>query len=330
MKGLFRHFGGASNRHLIVPIALLVVLLVLCAIRAPKLFSVDGIAGAVIVCAPLTLAALALTPIALVGRGGVDLSIGPLIGFINVTLVHWLVEHDVTSPILIFGYAILAAVSYQLLQAALIIYARVAPIIVTLSGYLVLTGVNLVILSRPSGTSPDWMSTWGTGTEVFSPVLTMVVIAVLGWVLWSKTAFYRQVRLTGADERTAFTSGVRIYAVRFGAHIVAGIYAALAAIAYTALIGSGDPTQGSTYTLTAVTALVLGGTSLAGGRGGGIGSVLGAICMYLISYFLSTFNFGTTSGFVTQLSYGLVLVLSLLSSLAFARLSTLRTMKGAV
>lgn len=328
MKVISGQRSGSSGKHLIVPITLLIVLLVLSAIRAPRLFSVDGIAGAVIVCAPLVLAALALTPVAMVGRGGVDLSIGPLIGFINVTLVHWLVEHNITNPVIVFGYAVCAGVSYQLLQAVLIIYGRVAPIIVTLSGYLVLTGVNLVVLTRPSGTSPDWMSSWGSGTEVFSPVLVMLVVAIVGWCLWSKTAFYRQVRLTGADERTAFTSGVRIYSVRIGAHVAAGVYAGLAAIAYTALIGSGDPTQGSTYTLTAVTALVLGGTSLAGGRGGGIGSVLGAVCMYLISYVLATFNFGTTSGYVTQLSYGFVLVVSLLFSIVFARISTIRSIRG--
>ena len=62
----------------------------------------------------------------------------------------------------------------------------------------------------------------------------------------------------GSDEKSAYTSGVRIYIVRIGAHIIGGVYAALAAIAFTGLIGSGDPTQGTTYTLMAVTALVLG------------------------------------------------------------------------
>ena len=75
----------------------------------------------------------------------------------------------------------------------------------------------------------------------------------------------------GSDEKSAYTSGVRIYLVRIGAHIIGGVYAALAAIAFTGLIGSGDPTQGTTYTLMAVTALVLGGSSLIGGRGGAFG-----------------------------------------------------------
>jgi ribose transport system permease protein len=121
-----------------------------------------------------------------------------------------------------------------------------------------------------------------------------------------------QLRLTGADERMAFTSGLRTDLVRLGAHIVGGIFAGLAALAFTALIGSGDPTRGNTYTLATVTALVLGGTSVAGGQGGGLGSIIGAVDMYLITYFLSTFNFGNVSGFVTQLASGIILMLALL------------------
>lgn len=305
--------------HLKVPLILLLALLILAAIRGPRLFGVDGVAGAIIVCAPLILATMALTPIALVGRGGVDLSIGPLIGFLNVTLIHWLVDNGITSPILVVGYVLVAGIVYQLIQAVIIIYVRVAPIIVTLAGYLVLTGLNLVILPRPSGVAPDWMASWGAGTSIVSPVLFIVLIAWALWYAFSRTAFFAHLRMTGADERTAYTSGVHVDTVRFGAHVAAGVLAGLAALSYTALIGSGDPTQGSTYTLTAVTALVLGGTSLAGGRGGAFGSVLGAINMYLISYVLATFNFGTVSGYVTQLSYGLVLVASLLIGVASTR-----------
>lgn len=302
------------ERHqvLVVPIVLVVALLAISAIRSPHLFTSTGIAGAIIVVTPLVLATLALTPIALVGRGGVDLSVGPLLGFINVSLVKWLVEPGWTSPVLVIGYVVAAGVIYQLIVAAIIIYVRVAPIIVTLSGYLVLTGVNLVIMDRPSGFAPEWMQNWGYGTEILSPVFFILLVMLALWFAFSRTSFYQQIVLTGADERMAFANGVNTVAARFGAHAVAGAFTGIAAFTYTALIASGDPTQGNTYTLSAITALVLGGTSLAGGIGGGLGSVLGAISMYLISYVLSTFSFGNVSGFVTQMSIGLILVLALL------------------
>ncbi|WJI35777.1 MULTISPECIES: ABC transporter permease [Mesorhizobium] len=300
------------SQHLLVPIILVFLLLLVAALRGPRLFTSDGIGGAIIVAAPLILAALALTPIALAGRGGVDLSVGPLLGFINVSLVKWLVENGVTSPVLVVGYVVAAGVIYQVLMAAIIIYVRVAPIIVTLSGYLVLTGVNLVVMDRPSGFAPDWMQDWGYGTAILSPIFYILVGMIVLWFAFSRTAFYQQILLTGADERMAFANGVNTVAARFGAHIVAGIFTGVAALTYTALIASGDPTQGNTYTLAAVTALVLGGTSLAGGSGGGLGSILGAISIYLISYALSTYSFGNVSGYVTQLSTGGILILSLL------------------
>ena len=83
-----------------------------------------------------------------------------------------------------------------------------------------------------------------------------------------------------------------------------------------ALINSGDPTQGTTYTLISVTALVLGGTSLSGGRATVLGSLLGALNLFLIGYVLATFDFGSVQGFVTDLCYGVILVLSLLLTVA--------------
>jgi ribose transport system permease protein len=296
-------------------VALLVVLLIVSAISGPHLFTMDGLAGAIIVLVPLMLAAMAITPIALVGRGSVDLAIGPLVGFLNVTAVQWLISSNVTSPIAVIAWVVCLGVAYELLQAAIIVYVRVSPIIVTLSGYLVLSGINLVIMPKPAGSVPDWMSDWGSGTTVWTPVLLILVAGFVVWFLLTRTAFYQHLRLTGADERMAYASGVRTDLVRLGAHAIGGLFAGLCALAYTGLISSGDPTQGSNYTLSAVTALVLGGTNIAGGRGGIVGSAIGAIDMYLITYVLSTFNFGIVSGFVTQLAFGAILVMALLSNI---------------
>ncbi len=306
----FRQF--TQDRSLYVPVGLFLALLLAVAVRGQGLFTNNGLAGALLVATPLVLAALAITPIVMAGRGAVDLSIGPLIGFINVTLITWLVGNGVTNPVIVISWAVGLGATFQLLQALVIIYVRVAPIIVTLSGFLVLSGLNLMVMSRPGGVAPDWMLTWGAGTEILSPVLLLLVAAYALWGVLRRTTFYRNLRMTGADERMAYTSGVQVDAVRIIAHIVGGAFAGLAALSYTALISSGDPTQGSTYTLQAVTALVLGGASLSGGRGGALGSTLGALNMFLISYLLSTFNFGTVSGFVTQMAFGLILVGSLL------------------
>jgi len=306
---------GVSNVELLMPISLMFALLIIAVIRSPGLISSAGIGSATIVAAPLVLATYALMATVIAGRGTVDLAIGPLISFINVTLIQLTAAGFIGSPISVFVYCMLAGIAYQLLMAVIVIFVRVQPIIVSLSGYLALTGINLVILPRPGGVAPDFMSNWGAGTSIFSPVLAIVVVATLMWLLFKRTAFYTHLRLMGSDERAAFTSGIPITIVRMGAHLISGIFAGLAAICFTALISSGDPGQGTTYTLTAVTALVLGGASLGGGRAGVMGSLLGALNIYLISYCLSTFSFGTVQSFVTQLSYGTILVVSLLLTL---------------
>lgn len=309
-----------SNSYLIIPITLFFILLYIAVLRSPSLITPEGIGSAIIVAAPMILATYALTPIALAGRGGVDLSVGPLIGFVNVTMVQWLAANGIESPVLFFLYALGAAVLYQILMGLIIVYVRVQPIIVGLSGFLALSGLNMVILPRPGGVAPMWIMDWGSGETIFSAVLVILVIATVGWYILDRSAFFGHLRMMGSDERAAYTSGVKINAVRIGAHIVAGLYSGLAAITFTALISSGDPTQGSTYTLMAVTALVLGGTSLAGGRGGITGSLLGAINIYLITYVLATFRFGKVQSFVTDLSYGLILVASLLMTLLIPRI----------
>ena len=298
------------NTYLLVPILLFFVLLIVAVLRSPSLISSDGLGSAVIVVAPLILATYALMVVAIAGRATVDLSVGPLIGFINVTLVQLHGAGYVSSPLAFFTYAFAVGIAYQLLMGLIIIYVRVQPIIVALSGFLSLSGINLVVMSRPGGSAPEWMMPWGLGTSIYSPVLIVVILATAGWLIFTRTAFFDHLRLMGSDERAAYTSGVRITIVRLGAHVIAGVFSALAALVFTALIGSGDPTQGTTYTLIAVTALVLGGTSLAGGRGGVTGSLLGALNLFLIGYVLATFNFGSVQGFVTDLTYGLLLGLS--------------------
>jgi ribose transport system permease protein len=303
---------GAQNTYLLIPILLLAVLASIAVIRGPNLVSLAGFGSAIIVAAPLILATYALMPVAIAGRGTVDLAVGPLLAFVNVSIVSLNGLGLVTSPLGVFVVAIGIGVIYQILFALMIIVVRVQPIIVALSGFLALSGINRVILPRPGGVAPDWMISWSLGNTIFSPVLLILVLATGGWLLFTLSPFFKHLRMMGYDERAAFTSGVRIDMVRIGAHVIAGIFVGLGAICYTALIASGDPTQGTTMSLTAVTAVVLGGVSLAGGRGTVTGALLGAVNLFLIGYVLTTFQFGAVQGFVTQLLYGLTLIASLL------------------
>ncbi len=305
----------SSNKYLMVPIFIFFSLLIFALIRSPIIISQSGIGSAIMLTAPLILTTYALTFIAMAGRGGVDLSIGPFMGFINVSSIQLYAAGYLQTPIGWFIYAIAMGLLWQLFYALIVCFVRVSPIIVSLAGYLAFAGINIVILPRPGGIAPDWLIPWGEGFTIFNEIFLLMILATILFYIITHTAFWGHLKLMGADERAAFTSGVKINLVRIVAHMIAGIFAALSAICFTALVGSGDPLQGTKYTLLGITALVLGGASLAGGRGGAFGAILGALNLYLINYILVTFRFERLQSFVSDLSYGAVLVIALLVSL---------------
>jgi len=305
----------SSNKYLMVPIFIFFSLLIFALIRSPILVSQSGIGSAIMLTAPLILTTYALTFIAMAGRGGVDLSIGPFMGFINVSSIQLYAAGYLQTPIGWFVYAIAMGLIWQLFYALIVCFVRVSPIIVSLAGYLAFAGINIVILPRPGGIAPDWLLPWGEGFTILNPIFLLMILATILFYIITHTAFWGHLKLMGSDERAAFTSGVKIHLVRIVAHMIAGIFAALSAICFTALVGSGDPLQGTKYTLLGITALVLGGASLAGGRGGAFGAILGALNLYLINYILVTFRFERLQSFVSDLSYGAVLVIALLVSL---------------
>ena len=305
----------SSNKYLMVPIFIFFSLLILAMIRSPIIISQSGIGSAIILSAPLILTTYALTFIVMAGRGGVDLSIGPFMGFINVSSIQLYAHGYLQTSIGWFIYAIAMGLIWQLFYALIVVFVRVSPIIVALAGFLAFTGINLVILSRPGGIAPDWLIPWGEGFTIFNEIFLLLILATILFYIITHTAFWGHLKLMGADERAAFTSGVKINWVRIVAHLISGVFAALSAICFTALVGSGDPIQGTKYTLLGVTALVLGGASLIGGRGGAFGAILGAGTLYLINYILVTFRFERLQSFVSDLSYGAVLVIALLVSL---------------
>ena len=305
----------SSNKYLMVPIFIFFSLLIFALIRSPIIISQSGIGSAIMLTAPLILTTYALTFIVMAGRGGVDLSIGPFMGFINVSSIQLYAAGYLQTPVGWFIYAIAMGILWQFFYAIIVCFVRVSPIIVSLAGYLAFAGINIVILPRPGGIAPDWLIPWGEGFTIFNEIFLLMILATILFYIITHTAFWGHLKLMGSDERAAFTSGVKINWVRIIAHIFAGVFAALSAICFTALVGSGDPLQGTKYTLLGITALVLGGASLAGGRGGAFGAILGALNLYLINYILVTFKFERLQSFVSDLSYGAVLVIALLVSL---------------
>jgi ribose transport system permease protein len=296
MGRIFARLGGIGFAAL-----LLLVLLLVNVWLTPGRFQPSGWLLLLGLAAPLIGAAMASTPAILSGRGGIDVSVGPQMGLINAILIKVLVlDCGIAHPLVLVPAALLIGALIGAFNGFLTTIVRIQPIVATLGTYLILSGVTLTILPAPVGPAPVWLKSLA-GPLAFLPLGAVA----LSWWLISRSAWYDQLMAVGSDDRAAFTAGVSVTGVRFFAYLLSGIYAGAAALMLSALIGSADPNVGPTYTLIAISAVALGGVSLAGGRGGLLGAAVGALDIFLLQNALTYFNIST---FVLQIAYGSILV----------------------
>jgi ribose transport system permease protein len=280
---------------------LLLVLLTVNLILDPKRFAPGSIGTTLGLTAPLILAAMASLPPILAGGGGIDLSVGPFMGLVNALVVQELfMSWGITSPLVVVPFAVAVGVASGLVNGTLASVLRLQPIVATLGTYLVYAGLTLWLVPTPSGTVPSWLANLAGQASVV-PIVGVLVV----WYGLTRLPYYDHLMATGGDERAAYTSTVPVVAVRVGAYILAGVFAAVAGLSLTALLGSTDPNVGPTYTLTAIASVALGGVSLGGGRGGMLGAMVGAVDIFLIQNILTYFN---ASSFTLQAAYGAILV----------------------
>jgi ribose transport system ATP-binding protein len=211
--------------------------------------------------------------------GGIDLSVGPLAGFLVVVASFFVL--DGKSPWLwALGFiAMLAcALGVGLLNGALIRFGKFTPVAATLVTYIALGGLAFTLRDAPDGyiavSVTDFIS------KKVGPVPIAFVVFVLCAVLLElglrRTQWGLRLRAVGSDEESARRVGVRVNRTAMLGYVGASLLTLLGAIVLLAQLGVGDPGQGTGYTLTSITAVVLGGTSLLGGRGTFIGTLMGA------------------------------------------------------
>ncbi|MDQ1664596.1 MAG: ribose transport system permease protein [Actinomycetota bacterium] len=304
------------------------VLLVGNLVLTPDMFAPAQLPSLVNLMIPSVLAAMASAPSVMAGRGGLDLSIGPLLGFVNVLLVGVLLPHQLGGPVAAISILLLVGATVGLLSGVVVAYGRVQPVVVTLGGYLVLTGYSLVVMPQPVGGVPVWVR-WLSGSWLagLAPRSLLLVLAAAGvWVLLIRLGAASTILAVGSDDRAAFTSGLNVERTRCLAYALGGLLAALGGIGLSVLIQSGDPTVGRQYTLAAIAAVALGGNQLAGGAGTMTGPVLGALSLFLIQTLLSAMH---VSSLWIQIVYGVVLLVALVLNTKLAVRFAARTQAGA-
>ena len=214
--------------------------------------------------------------------GGIDLSVGPASGVLLV-IGSFFINDKKSLSIIILGFVLIFvfAVLIGVINGALIRFAKFTPVAGTLTVYIALIGIGFLLRPSPGGYFN------ATFTEFLllqiGPVpytfIILVIAAIVFEVLLRRTNWGVRLRASGSDEESARRLGVNINRTIIGAYIASAVFAGLGAVIIMGLIGLGDPAQGTSYTLQSITAVVLGGTSLLGGRGSFIGSLLGSVLM---------------------------------------------------
>jgi ribose transport system permease protein len=269
-------------------LGLTVVLLVVNVIADPSFARWGSVPLTLATLAPLALLSMASVP-AVIG-GGLDLSVGPLMSVANIVMVTVLLPHGlgngwVSIPIILALGAAVGAIN-----GALVSVLRFPPVIATLCSLFVLLGVAQDLAPTPHEARANWTNSLSDSIGPIPWALVMLIVPVLLWAALGRTPFRRTLYCVGDDDVTAFTAGVDIARTRIVAYGLGGLIAALAGLALTGVVHSGDSSLGLQYTLIALASVVLGGTPLGGGEGGMVGAFFGAASIYLIQNLIDALN----------------------------------------
>jgi ribose transport system permease protein len=250
--------------------------------------------------------------------GGIDLSVGSVLGLASVGAAVMLVENGFgVLPVVLIVLAI--GLGFGLLQGIAVSKFKIQAFIVTLAGMQIARGLAriwsggqgvTITYGDAPGQAPVAFSLLGERTfdgTVPIPALIFVVVAALAVVLLRVSSFSRHVYAIGGNEKAARLSGVPVNRVKIAVFGICGLLAALAGIVHAGQLNFGGPNDGSMYELDAIAAVVIGGTSLSGGRGSVAGTVAGALLVGVLRNILALNNVDSN---VQLLVIGLVIVLA--------------------
>ena len=263
-------------------IGLLIIFLALTKMLQPN-YGAPGIQGLAISILPIAFAAVAQAIVVI--SGGIDLSVGPMMALASVTSAVLMKDQGDPFGVAVVVGVLLLGIAVGAINGALVVITKVPDIVVTLATSFVWAGTALLILNTPGGGAAPWLMAIISG-PLGNPWLpkALVVLAVVVAVVWiplRRSTFGLALYAVGSHPLAAFRSGIAVGPTKIVAYALTGFFSALGGLALTATGGVGAPVPGS-YTLQSVAAIVLGGVSLAGGRGGVLGPIIAVIVLALV------------------------------------------------
>ena len=309
MSGLALHARliWRRNTGLTALYLLLLVLLAAYAWLHPGLLSLAGIARFTQNWFPVAVVAIAQTLVML--TGGIDLAMGATVSLGCVLAASLLGESLLGTA---GGIAAVIAVGAVIgaVTGAIVTFARLPAIIVTLAGSFVIGGVALLIMPRPGGFVPAWLSDALVGDA--PTALVLLVLLLLAWRVLQATPLGHAIAVTGDNPQGAFRSGVNVAAARIATYAISGALAGFAGVYVAVQTGAGDPVIGNPLTLDSITAAVLGGVAFLGGQGTLRGAVAGSLLLAVLINVMFFLGFPPVAQYVVK---GLIIVIAMAARL---------------
>jgi ribose transport system permease protein/inositol transport system permease protein len=302
-------FYFATRLHLrLESLIVLLILVIAMSVLSPYFLSVSNVLN--ILLATSTIGILAIGATLILSSNGLDLSVGSVLGFSGVVGAYLVVIVGLPWPFAIIG-ALAAGAFAGAINGFLVTRTRIPAFIVTLGMLGIARGFALIIAPNGGaiyGLSPEIVYLGqGRPFGIPAPVIILAVTAVIAHYLLAYSRFGRHTLALGDNEAAARATGIPVERHRWILYTISGLTAGLAGLVFMARVNAGDPTAGLNYELTAITAAIIGGTSLFGGKGSILGTMVGALIMGVLQNGL---NLLAVPSFWQQVAIGMVLILA--------------------
>lgn len=298
----------SSVRELLL-VGVVLLLCVIWTVMNPQFLSLNNITNILRQASYTAVAAVGMTMVIVIGE--IDLSAGSLVCASGLTGA--MVCKETGNVVL----AVLAALAVGLLvgfvNGALCAYGKLPGFIATLASMTVLRGLAYIITG---GNSVVWtneaFTMIGTGYvgPVPIPVIIMVLVIIFGWVLTTKLKFGRYIYAVGGNSDASKWSGIAVEKVKIIVYMVMGVLTSIAGLIITARLGSGQPSSGQNFEMDCITAAVVGGTSMSGGRGKVFGTIVGVLLLTVLTNGMTLVGINT---YWQQVLKGVIIVVSVLA-----------------
>lgn len=286
-------------------VGFLVLLLIFTKLIQPT-YGASGVQNLAISVLPLALAAVGQAIVVI--SGGIDLSVGAVMALTSVvSAVLMNGQSEAASVAIVLGVLLLGLV-VGAINGGVVVLTRVPDIVVTLAMSFVWAGCALLVLKTPGGAAAQWLKDLVSGSlgNEWIPrgAVVLIIVVALIWIPIRRSRLGLSIYAIGSNRLAAFRSGVPVDRTRLIAYMLTGLFAALGGLALTASTGIATPVPGP-YTLLSVAAVVLGGVSLAGGRGGVFGPIVAVAILQLIRTDMTFLRVNTNLAVVLQ---GVILI----------------------